>query len=150
MNNPLTDDPPHPPRRQLTFSHRVAHDEISSCWEGVDSAGVHHHLVGLQLAVHGVAGGHGVIVLVSAACLVTSTFVGDHSLGGVLLKSSSYLQHKDLWLPDEGPALISFEEGCDVLDADLAIVRIYVVVLAVAQEDQQEAVCVGMIGLGGW
>lgn len=57
----------------LTFSYRVAHDKIGPSREGVNSAGVYHHLVCLQLAVHSVTGGHWIIMLVSAACLVTNT-----------------------------------------------------------------------------
>lgn len=56
---------------RLTFSHRVAHDEIGPGGEGVHGAGVHHHLIRLQLAVHGIAGGHWIVVLVSAARLET-------------------------------------------------------------------------------
>lgn len=57
--------------RLLTFSHRVAHDEVSSSREGVYSTGVHHHLVHLYLVVHGITGSHWVIVLVSTTRLVT-------------------------------------------------------------------------------
>lgn len=57
----------------LTFSHRVAHDEIGPGGKGVNSAGVHLHLVFFQLAVHVVeSSSRGrLIVFVSAACLVT-------------------------------------------------------------------------------
>ena len=62
----------------------------------------------------------------------------------------SYLQDKDLWFPYKALALVSFEHGCDVLDFDLAVVGINVVVLTVAQEDEQEAVCVRVIVGSSW
>lgn len=57
-------------KHQLTFSHRVAHDKVSAGGKGVHGAGVHHHLVGLLLAVHGVAGRHRLVMFVSSTRLV--------------------------------------------------------------------------------
>lgn len=51
-----------------------------------------------------------------------------------------YLHNKDLGFSDEALALVSFEHGGDVLDADLAVVCVDVIVLAVAKEGEQEAV----------
>lgn len=62
----------------------------------------------------------------------------------------TYLHNEDLWFSNEGLALVSFEHGRDVLDADLAVVRVNVIVFAVAQEGEQKAVGVRMIGLGSW
>ena len=61
------------PPRWLTFSHRVAHDEISPSRQGVYGASVNHHLIRLQLTVHDITGSHWIVVLVSAACLVMDT-----------------------------------------------------------------------------
>lgn len=53
----------------VAFSHRVTHDEVSASREGVDHPSVHHHLVGLHLAVHHVHGGHWIVMLVPTARL---------------------------------------------------------------------------------
>ena len=58
-----------------------------------------------------------------------------------------YLDYKDLGLPDKALALVSFEKGCDILDAELLIVRVYHVLVAVTQEDTQEAVLVHVVSL---
>ena len=51
-----------------------------------------------------------------------------------------YLYYKDLGLSCKTLALVSFEHGCDVLDANLAIISENMIILAVAQEDEQKAV----------
>lgn len=135
----------------LTFGHRVAHDEVGAGWEGVHRAGVHHHLVGLLLAVHGVAGRHRIVVLVSSARLVKdSTFFYPDAaqrppLQPALQLPDSHLQDEDLGLPHQALALVPFEHRCDILDADLPVVGVDVVVLSVAQEGQQEAVHVRVV-----
>lgn len=53
-----------------------------------------------------------------------------------------YLKYEDLWFSHKAPALVSFEQGCDVLNIDLSIVGVNLIVLAVAQEDEQKAVYV--------
>lgn len=53
-----------------------------------------------------------------------------------------YLYNKDLWLSHKGFALIPFEQGCDMLNANLSIVGVNMIILAVAQEDEQKAVYV--------
>lgn len=61
----------------------------------------------------------------------------------------AYLQHKDLGLPDQALALVTFEERRNVLDADLAVVGVHVLVLAVAQENEHEAIRIRVIILSG-
>lgn len=63
-------------------------------------------------------------------------------------RGSTYLQNKDLRLSHKALAVISFEQRYNVLDADLIIVGVDMIVLSVAQEDQQKAVDVRMVGLG--
>lgn len=53
-----------------------------------------------------------------------------------------YLQYKDLWLSYKASALVSFEHGRDIRDADLAIVGVNLVIYAMAQEHEQKAVCI--------
>lgn len=118
------------------------------------SAGIHHHLVGLLLAVHGVAGRHRLVVLVSSTRLARKIKAvasfrrrrAHMSLGRPLL-FDTYLQNENLGLPHEALALVSFEQRRDVLYADLPVVGVDVVVLAVAQENQQEAVHVRVVFL---
>lgn len=62
---------------------------------------------------------------------------------------AAHLDNKDLWFPHEALALVSLEQGRHVLDADLAVVGEHVIVLAVAQEGEQEAVGIRMVLLGG-
>jgi len=58
-----------------------------------------------------------------------------------------YLQYKDLGLAHEASALVSFEQGGDLLDADLAILGVHLVLLPVTQEDAHEAVRVQVVRL---
>lgn len=53
-----------------------------------------------------------------------------------------YLKYEDLWFSHKAPALVSFEHGGDILNADLFIVGPDMILLTVTQEDEQKAVCV--------
>lgn len=64
----------------------------------------------------------------------------DHTRGLNRVFVDMYLQNKDLWLSHEALAFVSFEQGRDILNADLAIEGVNVIVLAVAQEHEHKAV----------
>ena len=66
----------------------------------------------------------------------------SHILNQVLTFFDLYLKYEDLWLSHKAAALVSFEHGGDILNADLSIVGPDMTILAVAQEDEQKAVCV--------
>lgn len=53
-----------------------------------------------------------------------------------------YLYYKELWLSCKTLALVSFEHGRDLLDANLPIVCENMIILAMAQEDEQKAVSI--------
>lgn len=142
---------------RLTLSHRVAHDEIGPSGECVNGPGIHHQLISLHLAVHVVTGGHGIVVLVSTARLMVDITCSMSRTADFLEVCESngcfvcvYLQYKDFRLSYKALAPVSFEQSCDILDADLSIVGVNVIVLTVAQEDAHKAVCVGMVGLSSW
>lgn len=77
----------------LTFSHRVTHDEVSASREGVDHPSVHHHLVGLHLAVHHVHGGHWIVMLVPTARLSVSIKSGTKNSQNVNMMVVIYIKY---------------------------------------------------------
>jgi len=47
-----------------------------------------------------------------------------------------YLHYKDLRLSHKTLALVSFEQWCDILETDLAVVGVNVIIFTMAQEDE--------------
>lgn len=132
----------------LTFRRSVALDNISASWKSLDDAGV---LVGRLLAAHGATGHHWHIKPVSSICLEKNAAVASFQhyclrISLILLRLlDTNLENEDLWLANEAHALVSFELFYDLLCMDRPIIGVDLVIVSVAQENQQEAVHVRVV-----